>query len=113
MSTINSSSGISDTSFVRAGLEPTSGQGSIDALRGRDQGLADLVFDPQVGGGQDQASLSQTDAGEDVLNASAWDDVANGDRLLSGDPGLEASLGQMDLSQAADSAADAVLGALY
>ena len=60
----------------------------------------------------DDARGSGTDAGEDILNAGAWDSTGLGERMLAGDLGFEAQLGAMDLAQAADHAADAVLDAL-
>lgn len=111
MSTI-SSSGLTDTTLARAGLEPLGGQGSVDSLRARDQGFAGLEFDASLDGDRTGGAQPLTDSGEDVLNASAWDDTS-GVRMLDGDTALESSLGAMPLSEAADSAADAVFSALY
>lgn len=84
-------------------------QVSLDDLRrqpGGAQDVADVVATPAA-----DAQAASTDAGEDVLNAAAWDDTAPGSRMLDGDPALEGRLGALDLAQAADSAVDAVLGA--
>ncbi len=84
-------------------------QVSFDDLRrqpGGAQDIVDVVSTPAA-----DAPAASTDAGEDVLNAAAWDDTAPGSRMLDGDPALEGRLGALDLAQAADSAVDAVLGA--
>lgn len=91
------------------GLDRLDRQVSLDDLRrqpGSAQDVADVVATPAA-----DAQAASTDAGEDVLNAAAWDDAAPGNRMLDGDPALEGRLGALDLAQAADSAVDAVLGA--
>jgi hypothetical protein len=91
------------------GLDRLDRQVSLDDLRrqpGGAQDVADVVSTPAA-----DAPATSTDAGEDVLNAAAWDDTAPGTRMLDGDPALEGRLGALDLAQAADSAVDAVLGA--
>ena len=115
MSTINTSSIATDTSLARSGLEPLGTDRSIEQLRGRDAsiGLDEPGFESFDATSFDGAPFTLTDSGEDVLNASAWSDVPEGDRMLSGDTGFEASLGNLPLSQAADSAADAVFEALF
>jgi len=111
-----SSIGSSDPRLTRTGLESLNGQVSLDELQRRDQGP-----DARDGGleqlrGTVPASprdlLPATDAGEDVLNASAWEGIPAGDRMLAGDRDFESRLGAMDLSSAADSAADAILDAI-
>jgi hypothetical protein len=112
MSTIGSS----DPRLTRTGLESLNGQLSLDELRGREQGPGA----PDAGVEQLRGTTPEsprdlqptTDAGEDVLNAAAWEGVPDGQRLLAGDRGLESQLGAMDLSSAADSAADAILDAI-
>jgi len=107
MSTIGSS----DPHLNRAGLARLDGQVSLEGLHGRDQGQAAGLEQLRDTAPAAQA-LATTDAGEDVLNASAWEDVPAGQRMLAGDPGFEAELGAMELSGAADSAADAILSAV-
>lgn len=103
-----------DTNITRtADLESLDSRASLDALRQRDDGLgaADGGMELRaLDSGFDQAPV--VDSGESVLNASAWDGVADGQRLLSGDLGFEARLGGMELSMAADGGADAVLDAV-
>src|SRR5687767_4020440 len=65
-------------------------QVSLDDLRrhpGGAQDVVDVVSTPAA-----DAQATSTDAGEDVLNAAAWDDVAPGLRTLDGDLGLEGRL---------------------
>lgn len=110
-----SSIGSPDPRLNRAGLESLNGQVTLDELRRRDQGP-----DAQEAGLEQLRSTTpsprdlhpSTDIGEDVLNATAWDGVAGGQRMLAGDLGFESRLGAMDLSSAADSAADAILAAI-
>ncbi|HEY9541853.1 MAG TPA: hypothetical protein VIR05_09480 [Luteimonas sp.] len=110
MSTIGSS----DPHLNRAGLDRLDGQVSLEELRGRDQGTGTRESTGLELRGTTPASEARisTDSGEDVLNAAAWDDVPAGMRMLAGDPGFEARLGAMELSGAADSAADAILSAI-
>ncbi len=110
-----SSIGSPDPRLNRAGLESLGGQVSLDELHRREQGpgaqgleqLRDSGASSPAGAGRTAADL-----GEDVLNASAWDGVAQGQRMLAGDRGLESQLGAMSLSSAADSAADAILATI-
>lgn len=91
------------------GLDRLDRQVSLDDLRrqpGGAQDVADVVSTPAA-----DTPAASTDAGEDVLNAAAWDDTTPGSRMLDGDPALEGRLSALDLAQAADSAVDAVLGA--
>lgn len=110
MSTIGSS----NPHLNQAGLARLDGQVSLEELRGRDQGAGAREAGLEQLRDTAPAPTAQptTDAGEDVLNANAWDGVAAGQRLLAGDHGFEARLGAMDLSAAADSAADAILSAI-
>ena len=113
MSTIGSP----DPRLNRAGLEPLNGQASMDALHRRDHGpgAQDAALEHLRGpAASTPASDTRpaTDLGEDVLNASAWDGVGQGQRMLAGDLGFESQLGAMPLSSAADSAADAILATL-
>lgn len=93
-----------------AGLDRLDRQVALDDLRRQQgagaQGIADTLPTQDTG-----AQATTADAGEDVLNAGAWDDISAGGRMLDGDLGLEGQLGALDLTQAADSAVDAVLGA--
>lgn len=98
-----------DPRLNATGLDRLGTQVSLDDLR-RQQGAQDGVQDSAAAIAP-EAQGAATDSGEDVLNAAAWDDVAPGDRLLAGDLGLEGQLGALDLAQAADYAADAVLDA--
>jgi len=107
MSTIGSS----DPHLTRAGLARLDGQVSLDELHGRDQGQAAGLEQLRDTGPAPQARPA-TDAGEDVLNAAAWEGIPAGERLLAGDQDFEAQLGAMELSGAADSAADAILSAI-
>lgn len=98
-----------DPTVNRAGLDPRSDQLSLDDLR-RDHGLGGVPQN-EVAEASYAAppTAAESDSGEDVLNASAWDGVPEGSRLLGGDLAFENALGAMDLSQAADQGADAVL----
>lgn len=104
-------SSINDTRLDRANLDPLAAQARLDALQGREQELQarDLQGAERVAPAY---APPATDPGEDVLNASAWNGVPHGQRQLPGDLALERSLGAMDLSQAADRGADAVLDAI-
>lgn len=109
MSTIGSS----DPHLNRAGLDRLDGQVSLEELRGRGQGApARESAGLELRGTAPDARAPSTDAGEDVLNAAAWDGVPSGLRMLAGDQGFEARLGAMELSSAADSAADGILSAI-
>lgn len=109
-----SSIGSPDPHLNRAGLESLNGQVSLDELRRRDQGTG--TQGPEQLRGPEPSlpprDVPATDPGEDMLNATAWDGVPDGQRLLAGDLGFESQLGTMELSSAADSAADAIMGAL-
>ena len=97
-----------DTRLNLSGLDRIGGQPLDDLRRQQDAG-----FEAAVGiDTADGARGAQTDSGEDILNASAWDATGPAERMLAGDLGFEAQLGSMDLAQAADHAADAVLDAL-
>ncbi|MFC3716093.1 hypothetical protein ACFONC_08010 [Luteimonas soli] len=111
MSTIGSS----DPHLNRAGLDRLDGQVSLEELRGRDQGTGareSTGLELRGTAPASEARANGTDSGEDVLNAAAWDGVPAGMRMLAGDHGFEAQLGAMELSGAADSAADAILSAI-
>lgn len=110
MSTIGSS----DPHLNRAGLDRLDGQVSLEELRGRDQGTGTRESTGlELRGTAPAADVRPSaDSGEDVLNAAAWEGVPAGMRMLAGDPGFEARLGAMELSGAADSAADAILSAI-
>lgn len=104
-------SSITPDPLNRAGLDSLGGQVSLDDLR-RQQGLetpqggtptAEVAYAPLAD------SPSATDAGETVLNASAWEGVPEGERLLAGDMAFENGLGSLDLSEAADQGVDAVI----
>jgi len=107
MSTIGSS----DPHLNRAGLARLDGQVSLDGLHGREQGQSPGLEQLRDATPATEARPA-TDAGEDVLNAAAWEGIPAGQRMLAGDPGFEAQLGAMELSGAADSAADAILSAI-
>lgn len=98
-----------DPSLNRTGLDSLAGSVSLDDLR-RQPGL-DV---PQTDAAEPVAAPSAataTDAGEDVLNAAAWDGVPQGARLLSGDMAFENGLSAQDLATAADRGVDAVIAA--
>jgi hypothetical protein len=88
-------------------------QVSTDALRRGEHGQGAPQLEAAEVAYASEALVAQNvvDSGESVLNARAWDGVADGERLLSGDTEFEAQLGTLELSQAADQAADAILGA--
>lgn len=97
-----------DPSLNRTGL---AGSVSLDDLR-RQQGLEvpqTEAAEPAAAPSADAATV--TDAGEDVLNAAAWDGVPQGARLLSGDMAFENGLSALDLGSAADEGVDAVIAA--
>lgn len=97
----------SDAMFRSASLDRLGSEVSLDDLR-RQTGLeVDAPIDAVDAG--DATRGPQADAGEDVLNVAAWEGVSAGQRLVAGDAALEARLGQLDLSLAADHAADAIL----
>ncbi|HVI59422.1 MAG TPA: hypothetical protein VM619_11225 [Luteimonas sp.] len=112
MSSIGSSS--HDPRLNQAGLDRLGGQASLDELRHRDQGAGtqQAGLEQLRGTAPAADARSGTDAGEDVLNAAAWDGVPAGQRMLAGDLGFEGRLGSLDLSAAADGAADAILAAV-
>lgn len=87
-------------------------QHSLDAVRRGEsgQGTAQLDVTEITYASESLVAQEVVDSGEDVLNVGAWDGVAEGERLLAGDAGLQAQLGGLDLSQAADQAADLILG---
>src|SRR3546814_7890844 len=97
MSTIGSS----DPHLNRAGLDRLDGQVSLEELRGRDQGTGTRESTGLELRGTAPAADARpsADSGEDVLNASAWDGVPAGMRMLAGDHGFEARLGAMELSR--------------
>jgi|SRR6185312_14436067 len=109
-----SSIGSPDPRLTRTGLESLNGQVALDELHRRDQGPAaqDAGLEQLHSTTPSSPHDASTDIGENVLNASAWDGVADGQRMLGGDPGFESRLGAMELSTAADSAADAILAAI-
>jgi hypothetical protein len=84
---------------------------SLDGLRRGEQGQGAAQLDVAEVSYASEALVAQdlVDSGEDVLNAGAWDDVPEGERHLSGDGSVQAQLGSLDLSQAADRAADLIL----
>jgi hypothetical protein len=96
-----------DSRIDRTGLDS---QAALEALRGRETTPGQQAS--QVAEAVPAYAPPAVDAGETVLNAEAWSDVPAGERLLSGDRGLERELGSMDLSAAADRGADAVLDSL-
>ncbi len=104
MSSILSDAGVHATSLDRLGS-----QIALDDLRGPGaDGLGpagDATFEGAARG-------PQVDPGEDVLTVAAWDGVPAGDRMLAGDTAFERTLAGLELSQAADRGADAVLDAL-
>lgn len=98
----------SDPHLHVTGLDRLGGRGALDDLQRQPASQAPeatreaLRTEPTVA----------TDAGEQILAASAWDGVEAGARLLAGDLGFENGLGALELSQAADRATDAILDAL-
>jgi len=102
-----------DPTLNRAGLESLSGQVSLDDLR-RQQGfdapqagseVAEVAYAPLAD------SPATADAGEAVLNASAWDGIPEGARALAGDMAFENGLSALPLGDAADQGVDAVISA--
>lgn len=89
-------------------------QVGLDGLRRIEQPGHVAVADiPDVAHASDAlVAQVQVDAGETVLNADAWQSHPAGERVFAGDPALRERLGALDLSQAADGAADAILDAL-
>lgn len=99
-----------DPRLDRPGLDALGGT-SLDGLRGREQPASHEELALRVAEPLPEAPLAPAlDAGEDVLNAPAWE--AGATRMLAADAALARSLGALDLAQAADRAADAVLDAL-
>lgn len=93
----------SDAGFNAASLDRLGGQVALDDLR----------HAGTEGRGPDSAPKGPAaDPGEDVLNIAAWDGVPAGLRQFAGDVGFEQRLSALDLSQAADLGADAILEAL-
>jgi len=88
-------------------------QRSIDELHRGEQGHAAPQADLAEAAYASDSLVAQdtVDSGENMLNAGAWDGIADGERLLSGDSRLEAQLGTLELSRAADQAADIILDA--
>lgn len=108
MSTINH-----DVRLDRASLDSLGGQVALDDLRRGDQGLRspETQAPDQVPAGSSSFADVSLDPGEAVLNAAAWDGVPAGDRMLAGNQGFESQLGALDLSMAADLAADVIADA--
>ena len=99
-------------SDVRHDRSSLTTQVGLDDLRRGEQGLLTpetqaLDHAPAVSSPAEPAF----DSGEVVLNADAWGDVPAGDRMLAGNRGFESQLGALDLSLAADLAADVVADA--
>lgn len=84
---------------------------SVESLRRGEQGAPQLDVAEVTYASESLVAQEIVDSGEHVLNAGAWDGVAEGQRLLSGDTGVEAQLGTLELSQAADQATELILGA--
>lgn len=103
MSTIGSDPRINIASLDR--------QVGLDDLRQQPRGAQDGLetLEGLAPAAEDFAPATERDVGEDVLNAAAWD--GDGERLLAGDLALESQLAAMDLGEAADHAADAVIDA--
>ncbi|ATD66325.1 hypothetical protein CNR27_01745 [Luteimonas chenhongjianii] len=97
----------SDASFNAASFDRLGGHVGLDDLRAPQGGGL-----PAAEGHADPLRGPQADPGEDILNLAAWDGVAAGDRLLSGDVAFEARLSAIDLAQAVDQGTDAILDAL-
>lgn len=95
-----------DPSLTRTSL----GSVSLDDLR-RQQGLEVPQTEAAEPAAPSADAATATDAGEDVLNAAAWDGVPQGARLLSGDMAFENNLSVQDLGTAADQGVDAVIAA--
>ena len=97
----------SDASFSAASLDRLGSHVAFDDLHKHGPELA-----PADGGFAEAPLGPQADPGEDVLNLAAWDGIPAGERMLHGDAGFESALSALDLSQAADHGADAILDAL-
>jgi hypothetical protein len=95
----------------QAALDQQQSLDRLDDLRRGEQGQGASPLDVAEAGYASEALVTQeqVDSGEDVLNAGAWDDVPEGARYLAGDGSVQAQLGSLDLSQAADRAADLIL----
>ncbi|WP_202841399.1 hypothetical protein [Luteimonas saliphila] len=90
------------------GFDPAGGQVSFDEAR--QQGL--LRADTGAGSAAPEAAPAPlVDAGETVLNLSAWDD-AGAARTLPRSDALTAQLSQMDRADAANAAVDHIFSAL-
>src|SRR3546814_14694874 len=78
-------SGSSDPHLNRAGLDRLDGQVSLEERRGRDQGTGTRESTGLELRGTAPAADARpsADSGEDVLNASAWDGVPAGMRMLA------------------------------
>jgi hypothetical protein len=103
-----------DTRLNLTGLDRLGGQALDDPRRQSGTASGEGVHGPHglPVAAADAGHAPATDAGEDVLVAAAWAGIGEGGRLLAGDSAFEAELGAMPLSDAADRAADAILGAL-
>ncbi len=96
----------SDARLDRASLTTQVG---LDDLRRGEQGLRTPEAQARDHAPAASSPAERTlDSGETVLNADAWGDVPAGDRMLLGDQGFESQLGALDLSLAADLAADVI-----
>lgn len=101
-----------DPRLDRAGLQPLDAQVTLDDLRRGEQGLRTPdAQGPEHAPTRPSAGEATLDPGETILNAAAWDGVPAGDRMLEGNLGFEAQLGALDLSLAADLAADVIADA--
>lgn len=100
-----------DTRLNLTSLDRLGGQALDDLRRQPGAGAAEALEGP-LAQPADADQGPSLDAGENLLMAAAWTGIADGARLLAGDLGFEAELGAMPLSEAADRAADAILGAL-
>ncbi|PBS17883.1 hypothetical protein CMZ80_14985 [Lysobacteraceae bacterium NML93-0831] len=98
----------SDAGFNAASLDRLGGQVALDDLRQPGTDGQTPVGDAADGAARGPAA----DPGEDVLNIAAWDGVPAGMRQFGGDVAFEHRLAALDLSQAADLGADAILDAL-
>lgn len=99
----------SDAGFNAASLDRLGGQVALDDLRHQGaEGRGPVGDTPPEGAPRGPTA----DPGEDVLNVAAWDGVPAGLRQLGGDLAFEHRLAALDLSQAADVGADAILDAL-
>jgi hypothetical protein len=92
-------------------LEPSTGQ----ALEDRDF-FHDLAAGTPLDAGapvNPPAYVSDVDPGEKLLSTDAWEGIPAGQRLMAGDPVLEARLSALPLSGAILVATDSVLTALF